>query len=403
MQITGSRDSARQYLNQGLEIALQINANLHVRNAYKNLYEIDSTLSNWKSALTYYKLSRDYADSTDNESVRKKIAELEIIHETAEKQKENEVLKIRNTLNENIINDQRMILTFTLVSLTIIIIILILLMIEHRQLNDANEQLLKKGEVIRKKQEEIELKNLNLEKQKQELEELNQTKDKFFSIIAHDLRSPFNALLGFLDMLENEFDAMNDEEKLAIIKRLHLGSENTYNLLINLLDWSRTQRGLIKNNPEYFDLHQITSMAIDVLAQRAAKKVHKIENLIEPGQMIYADPSLVEQILTNMINNSIKFTPRQGLISVLASKNPQNITINVKDTGIGIPEEKINEIFSLSSGFYRKGTENEIGTGLGLNLCKEYINLIGGNITIESIVNEGTTFSINIPVVSPET
>ncbi len=396
---TGSRDSARHYLNKGLELAVRIKANAHIRNAYKNLYDIDSTMGNWRSALAYYKLTRDYADSIDNENVRNKIAELEIIHETAEKQKENELLKVRNTLNENIIHDQRMLLTFSLVSLTIIIIILFLLLEKHRQLNNANEQLLKKGEEIRKKQEEIELKNANLEKQKKELEELNQTKDKFFSIIAHDLRSPFNAILGFLDLLENDFDQLNDEEKLNIIKQLHLGSQNSYDLLINLLDWSRSQRGLIQNNPQPFDLHQLAMRVYGVLNTRAMKKEHTFKNAIAPGLMVYADPNLTEQILINLINNSIKFTARGGHISVSASCDEEHIRVVVSDTGIGIPAEKIDEIFSISSGFNRKGTENELGTGLGLNLCREYTFLMGGTITVDSQENEGTTFTINIPVV----
>lgn len=397
----GHPDSARTYLNEGLKLAQRISANDHIKNAYTNLHIVDSAAGNWKSAMAYYKLSRDYADTLANENVRNKIAELEIIYETHKKQKENDLLKTQNSLNEKVIFNQRLILIISLSSLTIIFIFLIFILLKHRQLKFAHEQLRIKGEELRKKQEEIEIKNKSLEIQKEELTELNQTKDKIFSIIAHDLRSPFNALLGFLDMLENEFDEMNDEEKLAIIKKLHLGSENTYNLLINLLDWSRSQRGLIQNNPEYFDLQQITDLAIEVLVNRAAKKEHRIENLIEPHVKIFADPNLLEQILINLINNAIKFTPRQGRIIISAVKSEQFVSISVKDTGIGIPESKIEEIFSLSSGFNRKGTENEIGTGLGLNLCREYMDLMGGSIAVESVVDGGATFTINIPLVKP--
>lgn len=114
--------------------------------------------------------------------------------------------------------------------------------------------------------------------------------------------------------------------------------------------------------------------------------------------MVFADPNLTEQILINLINNSIKFTSRGGFISVSAAFDDQNISVSVRDTGIGIPVDKLDEIFNISSGFNRKGTENELGTGLGLNLCREYAFLMGGTITVASKENEGTTFTINIPM-----
>jgi signal transduction histidine kinase len=394
----GNIDSAYFYSQQGLEMALKIDAFEHVKNAYRNLFETDSVSKNYLSAIKYYQLFKNYTDTISNVEVRNRIAELDIIYMTAQKDKENAFLLTQNQLNQEVISKQSVIVFISLAALITFFVFLILLLRNQRKLNFALDELHKKNTEIEKKQAEIEMKNQHLQLQKEKLTELNQTKDKFFSIIAHDLKSPFNALLGFLDVLENDFDTMSDAEKFDIIKILHENSENTYNLLVNLLDWSRSQRGLIKNHPAILRPREVAESAMDILSQRASRKEHSIQNLISSEQLVYADPNLTQTVFINLINNAIKFTPRKGTIILNSVEKNGLIGISVTDNGIGIPKAKIDGLFDINSDFNRKGTENEIGTGLGLKMFKEFVETMGGTISAESEENKGTTFTFSLPV-----
>lgn len=393
----GYSDSAVYYSHKGLDMALKINAYEYVKNAYKNLYLIDSAHNDFHSAIKHYQLYYNYKDTIASVQVRNKIAELQIIYQTRQKDKENALLITQNLLNQKVIEKQRNIVFTILGAFIIILIFVVLLLRNQKKLNSALIQLRQKNEEIEKKQEEIELKNQHLELQKKELTELNLTKDKFFSIIAHDLKSPFNALLGFLDILENEFDEMDDAEKFEIIKTLHESSENTYSLLINLLDWSRSQRGMVRNYPENLGLREISDSAIGFLTQRAQKKEHHIENLISPEHYVYADQNLTQTVFINLLNNAIKFTPRKGHITLTSEENNGFLKISVRDNGIGIPDDMIPNLFSIESDFNRPGTENEIGTGLGLKMFKEFVGIMGGTISVESEENSGTVFTFTLP------
>jgi len=394
-------DSAFYYSIKGLEMALKIKAIDQVINAYKNLFEIDSTRKRYLSAIQYQQRLKDYSDTISNVEVRNRIAELDIIYMTTQKDKENAFLLTQNQLNREVISKQSVIVLISLAALITFFVFLILLLRNQRKLNFALDELHKKNNEIEKKQAEIELKNQHLQLQKEKLTELNQTKDKFFSIIAHDLKSPFNALLGFLDVLENDFDTMSDTEKFNIIKILHENSENTYNLLVNLLDWSRSQRGLIQNHPAILRPGEVAESAIDILSQRASRKEHSIQNLISSEQLVYADPNLTQTVFINLINNAIKFTPRNGTIILNSVEKNGLIEISVTDNGIGIPKAKIDGLFDINSDFNRKGTENEIGTGLGLKMFKEFVETMGGTISAESEENKGTTFTFSLPVYHP--
>jgi signal transduction histidine kinase len=391
-------DSAYFYSMKGLEIANKIDAFDQIQNGYNTLFLTDSTCKNYLSAIHHYQLHSAISDTISNVEVRNKIAELQIVYQTAQKEKENLLLTTQNQLSQKVITNQKIIVFISLAALLSIFVFLILLLRNQRKLRLALTELTRKNTEIEIKQEEIKLKNEHLQIQKQELTELNQTKDKFFSVIAHDLKSPFNALLGFLDILENEFDQMNDSEKFEIIKILHQSSQNTYNLLINLLDWSRSQRGLIKNQPEVVQLHEIAKTAIGFLNQRSRKKEHIIQNLISTEHFVFADPNLTQTVFINLINNAIKFTPRNGIITITSREANKLIEIAVSDNGIGIPNDKIGKLFSIDSDFNRRGTENEIGTGLGLKMFKDFVEIMGGTISVVSEENKGTTFSFSLPV-----
>lgn len=389
-------DSAKFYLYEGIQLAQEISANEFMLNAYVGLYGLDSLQGDFQSALQNFRMAQSISDKISNENTKNRIAELEIIHETAEKEKENQFLQNENQLKEALILKQRIVYTIIIISLMLILVFMGLLLRNKRKLKVVNEELKKKNIEVSDKNNIIEEKNENLEIQKDELITLNHTKDKFFTIVSHDLRGPFNSLLGLLDILEEDFNKLNDTEKLKIIKRLHSNSRNTYNMLVNLLEWSRTQRGLIKPNFMSIPLFDSADSSIVFLRQRIEDKKHRLINNIDPSINVKADINLLLSIFNNLLNNCIKFTPEEGEILVSAKRIEDFVELEITDNGIGIPKEQQDKMFKLDSSFNRKGTNDELGTGLGLLTCKEFVSLMNGTCRLESEEGVGTSFFIKL-------
>ena len=237
-----------------------------------------------------------------------------------------------------------------------------------------------------------------------ELKDLNNTKDKLFSIIAHDLKSPFNSIIGFSELLSNNFENFNDTQKKKYLKIIHKGISNTYKLLENLLLWTQTQRGKLVFNPEKINLYLLTNDSIKLMSLVASNKSITIKNLIPESLSLKADETMLSTILRNLISNAIKFTPNGGTIEIDSRLTPKNdtqnyIEISVKDSGVGIPKELKSQIFNIANNTIRPGTDNEKGTGLGLILCKEFVEKHGGKIWVEENTDKGSVFTFSLPTV----
>ncbi len=231
----------------------------------------------------------------------------------------------------------------------------------------------------------------------EELKSLNASKDKFFSIIAHDLKSPLSGLLGFSEILYEEFDELKDEEKKEFIGHSYHAAKNIMALLENLLEWSRMQIGSISFSPSEIDVESITTGVIDLFAQNAKSKNIKLEKQIDSGIRAFADKNMFKTVLRNLISNGIKFTKDGGTITVSANVQTDYVSISVSDSGVGIGEENLKKLFKIDSSFSTLGTNKERGTGLGLMLCKELVNKNGGNIHAESELGKGTKFIFTLP------
>ncbi len=241
-----------------------------------------------------------------------------------------------------------------------------------------------------------------IQKQNTQLKELNATKDKFFSIIAHDLKSPFSAMISFSEILVAEFDTFDINRQKEYLGILNDEINNTYKLLENLLLWANTQRGSIEFNPENENLYLLTEETNKLLTQLAKNKSIKLINLITENVYIKADKNMVLTVLRNLISNAIKFTPEGGQIKISSHKiikeNKHNfIKITIKDSGVGISEKKISKLFTITKNISTKGTNNEAGTGLGLILCKEFVEKNNGKIWVESEVDNGSKFIFTLP------
>jgi len=239
---------------------------------------------------------------------------------------------------------------------------------------------------------------LQLQKYSEELKTANATKDKFFSIIAHDLRSPFHAFLNISGMLVSHINSLTKEEIIELSQSLNSSLTKQYELLTDLLDWSRMQTRDFVLNSKTVLLSEALDQVIAALAVSAAEKGIEIRNNIENGIAVNADIDMLKLVLRNLIANSIKFTNMQGLIEVYAQKLEDSIEITVSDNGIGINEENLEKLFKEECRFTTEGTAKERGTGLGLILCKEIIEKHGGKIIAKSEPGKGSKFIFSLPL-----
>ncbi len=236
-----------------------------------------------------------------------------------------------------------------------------------------------------------------LQRSENELRILNATKDKFFSIIAHDLKSPFNALLGFSKLLVNHVDTYNRETIRQYVENIFMVSNQTYKLLENLLEWSRLQQGLIIFKPEINNLKTIVYDVFLLSEQMAINKGISLQNLIETDIQVVCEIEMTKTTLRNIIFNAIKYTKTKGLITIDTEDDINFVKVKITDNGVGISESKITKLFNVGENISTKGTNTETGTGLGLILCKELIEKQGGTISVISKINIGSEFTFTLP------
>lgn len=241
-----------------------------------------------------------------------------------------------------------------------------------------------------------------IRKQKDELAELNAEKDKFFSIISHDLKNPFNSLLGFSELLHDDFDTLDEVTKKEFAGHIYVGAQNTYKLLENLLAWSTAQSGKIEFNPSPVNINALIAENLKLLDQTARTKNIQLQSDINSDHLITTDHDLVNTVIRNLLSNAIKFTPKDGKVIISAEivsgiKPNEYLEIAVKDSGLGIAPGNLGKLFKIGKSISTSGTEGESGTGLGLMLCKEFVEKCGGKIRVESEVGHGSKFTIALP------
>lgn len=236
-----------------------------------------------------------------------------------------------------------------------------------------------------------------LRRYSEQLEVLNATKDKFFSIIAHDLKSPFNSFLGNTEILAEDLDIMSREEIRDFVHDMRKAAVNLFKLLENLLTWAQVQRGTLIIKPEVLELDVLVNEVFALYKDNAASKSILLENLIGPDKKILVDHNMLHMILRNLVYNSIKFTNKGGTIKVGCRDIPGHIELFVEDNGVGIGGDVMSKLFKIDKQNTTLGTEQEKGTGLGLVLIKEMVEKNGGTVRVESTVGVGTTFFFTVP------
>ncbi len=277
----------------------------------------------------------------------------------------------------------------------------------HSELMKTNEELIASKDAIEQNAYEVNMLNTQLLETQEELTALNaellqanQERDKFFSLIAHDLRSPLSGIMSITELMISEAAELSEQERDEFLLNIRDSSIKLFRLLENLLEWAKVQRGVMTFSPDVLELKEYIQLIISLVESNAMQKAISIDNKVDTEARVNADADMLNGILRNLISNAIKFTPMGGEIEVGISPTESNrfITIYVKDSGIGIPPKIIDKLFTLGENTSRPGTDGESSSGLGLILAKEFAEKHGGRIWAESEVGKGSTFYFTLPI-----
>lgn len=385
-QKKGEYNKALQSFRESLKIADEFKKGFAMkRSNYLKMAETYKLMGDYKNAFKYHELFAQYNDSMTQKEKYEQLANLEKQYETEKKQNEIIRLKGKQELMDIQLrkNKQLKILGFITICLLLIFVMYGLKRYyEKIKLNNL-----------------LENKNRTIEQSEKELIRLNVAKNKFFSIIAHDLKNPFHTVMGYSQLLSKEYDKFSEAERRKFASDINQSTTNIFRLLQNLLEWSRSQTGRLVFLPREVEFGYIMKNALSVLRPLANQKHISIDLNYEEDLSVFADPQMIETVLRNLINNAIKFTPENGKITLTACKTDNQVEIKITDTGIGISSEELLTLFKIDSTIKRKGTNNEDGSGLGLILCKEFVEKHNGEIGVESIQGKGSSFYFTLPVV----
>jgi signal transduction histidine kinase len=376
----GDLQQAALQLNTALQTARQLNARLLEVRCHEQLARLHELSKDFEKALQHYRQHQQLRDSLFSVSMQQKLFRDQVRFETEEKDDIIASLTKLEQIRQSELKKQEFIRNILVVVVALSVVLLITVYRSGQRRKRINMLLLQHQE--------------ETEKRSKELEQLNEVKDKFFSIISHDLRSPINALAGILDLMDK--GAIKPEEMPGTIHELRKRFTHTRTLLNNLLDWTLLQMDKLNLQPVRISLHEVVQENIELLNAFHEKHI-QIKNQVPPQAFAQADRNTINLVIRNLITNAIKFTNEGGEIVITATLNTGQWTVSVNDNGIGMSEEVRSRLFNKINPYSTRGTANEKGTGLGLILCKEFVEKNGGRIWVESQEGAGSSFSFTVP------
>jgi signal transduction histidine kinase/Tfp pilus assembly protein PilF len=378
----GKLIKAKEYFIDCIEISSNLNLRgfLGLSKTYEELGQIDSALSSLKK----YEV---FNAEINNEDTKRRIDDLRTKFEFEKFQKQIEAQKYDN-------ETKNLYLVSVLTLLFFVTIISIILFRTNKKRKKVNALLKQKNELIEGQSQQLEITN-------KELVELNNAKDKLFSIIAHDLKNPFSTLLNYSYFLKEEYADLSEKERLEFVSYMYQTTTKTYELLENLLNLSASRTGKIAFTPDNIEINLLIEKVAALYNSQLKEKNIELKNNFNNSIKSFADPYMIEIVLRNLLNNAIKYTPVNGLIEISSEINNGRVCISVIDNGIGMDDETVNNIFNISVIKSQTGTKGERGTGLGLGLCKEFVEQNNGKIFVESVLNKGSIFKVCLPTAAP--
>ncbi len=443
-------DESAKFLEEALKLAQEMNDVEQMRSCYGMLAETYEKAGNGKKKLYYFNLYKTFHELIQREKIakvsqeldgeklkaevlalQKKKADLELINKSLELQQKNEIVESQQDslgeltsrytkqelaiqLMEEKANAERaetmvkiqeqkaitktaiLIAFFVLVVSGLLFYFYIRTREKNKDLALQRNQLQEQAILLEEQQEELETQKSLVENQRDELEASNGVKDKLFSIISHDLRIPFTSVNGYLTLIR--YGALDLKEVTTLAAEVKLSVDHHLETLNNVLEWSRAQMSGLQPVPEKIDLNKIAQNQQKFFKSLAESKEIEIVNKVDKEIKAFADPNQIDVILRNLVGNALKFTPKEGKITVSSSIKNDSVIVSVTDTGIGMSKENVNKLFKKDEHFTTQGTNNEAGTGLGLLLCRDFVEANGGKINVESEEGKGTTFKFDLPL-----
>ena len=373
-------DDALESVNKSLSQAKKLNARILEIQCFNQLSSLWEMKGDYKKSLAYFKRFKQLEDTLFSQDMQAKLLRDQIRFETESKDSQIAALSQQQESTEGALKRKEFVQNILVVVMALSGILLFSVYRSGQRRRQINTLLVRH-------QKEI-------EKRSEELERLNQVKDKFFSIISHDLRSPINALSGLLDLLDK--GAVSSAELPKHIRELKTRFNHTRALLNNLLDWTLLQMDKLNLQKGKIDLKKLVDENIQLLLIHLVRKFSLI-NEVAPNTIGYADSNTINLVIRNLITNAIKFTNDKGEVKVSAVAQGNEWVVSVKDNGVGMATEVLRILFDKTSPYTTRGTANEKGTGLGLILCKEFVEKNGGRIWVESAEDYGSTFYFTLP------
>ena len=357
-------------LERGYKIALEHDLKEQIQNGAKHLFYAFQQLGELGTAIHYQTQYYQYRDSLINAKQIRKLADLRTEHEVGRKQAELDLITAEK-------RNQQIILYAIAGGAVLVFALLAVVYKNYRDKNKINKI---------------------LEQQKKQLEALNQTKDKFFSIVSHDLRGPVSAFSGISRLIKYAAEDKNEDELVEIADHIDETTSHLSGLLDNLLNWAMQQQGHFPYIPEKLNLKELLEEIAGIFQNMARSK--QIDLIISAADNveIWADRNTTMTILRNLTNNALKFTPEGGAVNIIGDQEGEYVKISVKDTGIGMSPEKLQKLFDLEDKQSKYGTAGEKGLGLGLQLVQEFVELNKGEVEVKSVMNKGSEFIIKLPL-----
>lgn len=402
---------SRYYYELSLITAEQVELTPLILDNYSSLSDLFALRRDYQIAYDYQLKYLTLRDSLYDAESKRRIVELRFLHEREQNEKELQLLRKSSQIIQLNYDKQRLFGNFMLLLVLLVLVTLFVIyyrFLEYKKTNAllknqkeeiaaSNRKLKELNHDLFIHQEKVESLNKKLRESEKNLIAINKTKDKFFSIISHDLRSPFASIVSFSRILKRDIDDLSKDDLRELVADLDKSVMKISNLLDNLLQWSRTQTGKISFKPNNFSLKNVLAENFNLFASSAREKQIELVDNTEGDEIVYGDVNMTDAVLRNLISNAIKYSHIGGRVAVSATVVNGFVEVSVADTGVGISEENQEKLFRSDMLQSTYGTKDEKGSGLGLLICKEFVRKQGGSLSVKSEMGKGSVFSFTIP------
>jgi signal transduction histidine kinase len=395
--LKGKYADATNFALRSMLLAQEIGSLTEERNTAALLAQIYEKRGRYKEAAKHYKIESELKDSLFSIQQSEAMAQIQSAYEVESKVKENEFLRKEQVISDQVITTQRWLLLFSGLFLLVVLVLLLIILRSNRKIKSVIQELTQKNEEIVAQKETIQQKVSAVDEKNKELESINTIKNKLISVIAHDLKNPFNSITGYSELLVTDLSGYSNEEIVMFLGIIHDNAIKGNMLLDNLLQWSRLQTRTIQFLPVVHNLYKLVNDELFFTQHKAKEKQVSINNEVPTDLEVFADSNMLKTVIRNLLSNALKFTPKGGSVTIHSKAEAESVLVSVTDSGEGIEPHIKEKLFTGEAGVTTTSDSGEKGTGLGLMLCKDFVLKHKGEIWVESKPGEGASFFFRLP------